>query len=138
MIQSQTGALGGMDHYYEPPLTGDDLLLIARSAALARASGEPLPWSPEIQAGIWRSPGEELAYADPTPTEQELYYLAALAFGLKGLNFYMLVNRENWKLGPLNPGGSGTPMLDAVRNIMRLIARLPELGSTEPVRPVAL
>ena len=138
MIQSKTGALGGMDHYYEPPLTGDDLLLIARSAALARASGEPLPWSPEIQAGIWRSPGEEVAYSDPTPAEQELYYLAALAFGLKGLNFYMLVNRENWEFAPIAPGGAVSSYVIGVRKVVRLLSQLTDFGELEPVTPIAL
>jgi hypothetical protein len=137
-IHSATDAIAGADHYYEPPLTRDDLLILARATALTRASGEPLPWSPEIQSGIWRAPGEQVAYPDPTPAEQELYYFAALAFGLKGLNFYMLVNRENWQLAPLEPGGSPTPTLDAVRKVIQLIARLPEFGSLEPISPVAL
>jgi hypothetical protein len=57
---------------------------------------------------------------------------------LTGLNFYMLVNRENWQLAPLEPGGSPTPTLDAVRKVIQLIARLPEFGSLEPISPVAL
>jgi Glycosyl hydrolases family 35 len=137
-IRSATDAIAGVDHYYEPPLTRNDLLVLARTTALARARDEPLPWSPEIQSGIWRAPGEHVAYPDPVPAEQELYYLAALAFGLKGLNFYMLVNRENWQFAPLEPGGLPTPMLDAVRKVIQLIARLPVFGSLEPISPVAL
>ncbi|HEY8644351.1 MAG TPA: beta-galactosidase [Gaiellaceae bacterium] len=137
-IHTATGAIGGMDQYYEPPLDGDDLLAVARSTALARANGEPLPWSPELQAGIWRSPGEQVAYPDPTAEEQELYYLAALAFGLKGLNFYMLVNRENWEFAPIEPGGAASAYLTGVRKVVRLISQLPEFGELEPVSPVAL
>jgi hypothetical protein len=117
---------------------GAQLLDAADHPALARASGEPLPWSPEIQAGIWRSPGEEVAYADPTPAEQELYYLAALAFGLKGLNFYMLVNRENWEFAPIEPGGAVSSYVIGVRKVVRLISQLPDFGEFEPVTPVAL
>ncbi|MDB4956740.1 MAG: hypothetical protein JWO36_4309 [Myxococcales bacterium] len=138
VLHTATGAIGGMDHYYEPPLDADDLLAVARSTALARANGEPLPWSPELQAGIWRSPGEQVAYPDPTAEEQELYYLAALAFGLKGLNFYMLVNRENWEFAPIDPAGAVSAHLTGVRTIVRLIAQLPEFGEFEPVSPVAL
>jgi hypothetical protein len=134
-IRVVTGALGGMDHYYEPPLTTGDLLALARATAFAAAAGEAIAWSPEIQAGIWRSPGEHVAYPDPDAAELALYYVAALAFGLKGLNFYMLVNRENWELAPLEPGGAATPTLDAVRTAVRLLS---EVGSTEPIRPVAL
>jgi hypothetical protein len=100
--------------------------------------GQPVSWSPEIQSGIWRVPGEHVAYPDPTPGEQELYYIAALAFGLKGLNFYMLVNRENWEHAPLDPGGAPTPALAAVRGVVQVITRLSQLGSFEPVTSVAL
>ena len=137
-IRSTTGALGGMDHYYEPPLDSVDLLGLAWSTALSRADGEPILWSPEIQAGIWRAPGEDVAYPDPSAAEQELYYLAALAFGLNGLNFYMLVNRENWALAPIEANGETTPTITAVRNTLRLVSRLCELGELEPVSPVAL
>jgi hypothetical protein len=134
-IRLSTGALGGMDHYYEPPLTTGDLVALARATAFATAAGEAITWSPEIQAGIWRSPGERPAYPDPDAAEQGLYYAAALAFGLQGLNFYMLVNRENWELAPLEPGGAATPMLESVRTVVGLLS---ELGPTEPERSVAL
>jgi hypothetical protein len=137
-IRAGTGVLGGMDHYYEPPLDADDVLALARASALVRAAGEPLPWSPEIQAGIWRSPGETVSYPDPTPAEQELYYLAALAFGLKGLNFYMLVSRENWEGAPLGPDGTQRPNLAGVRRVVQLFERLPELAELEPITPIAL
>jgi Glycosyl hydrolases family 35 len=137
-IASATNAVVGMDHYYKPPLTCDDLLVLGRAIAHTRAAGEPLPWSPEIQAGIWRSPGERVTYPDPTPEEQALYYFAALAFGLKGLNFYMLVNRDNWQFAPIEPSGTATPMLDAVRKVIRLFEQLPEFASLKPISPVAL
>jgi hypothetical protein len=137
-IHSATHAIAGVDHYYEPPLTRDDLLVLARATALTRASGELLPWSPEIQSGIWRAPRDRVAYPDPTSAEQTLYYLAAFAFGLKGLNFYMLVNRENWQHAPLEQGGPPTAMLDAVRKVIQLVARLPAFGSLQPISPVAL
>jgi Glycosyl hydrolases family 35 len=138
VIGSQTDAIAGMDHYYEPPLTRDDLLVLARTTALTLAGNEALPWAPEIQAGIWRSPGEHVAYPDPTPEEQALFYFAALAFGLKGLNFYMLVNRENWQFAPLEPSGTATPTHVAVRKVVRLFEQLPDFGSLEPISPVAL
>jgi hypothetical protein len=137
-IRAATGALGGMDHYYEPPLTDSDLFALARAAAFARAAGEPIPWSPEIQAGIWRSPGQPPVYPDPAAAEQTLYYVAALAFGLLGVNFYMLVNRENWEFAPLDPDGTATPTLAGVRAVMPLFERLPRRDAFQPVTPVAL
>jgi Glycosyl hydrolases family 35 len=137
-ICSATNAIAGMDHYYEPPLTCDDLLVLGRAIALTRATGHALPWSPEIQAGIWRSPSEHVAYPDPTPEEQALYYFAALALGLNGLNFYMLVNRENWQFAPIESSGTATPMLTAVRKVIRLFEQLRQFGSLKPISPVAL
>lgn len=138
LIQAHAGTVGGEDLYYIPPLSEDDLVRLARAAAGARADREPLPWAPEIQAGIWRSPGQPDDFPAPTAAEQALYYIAALAFGLKGLNFYMLVDRENWDLAPLVADGSPGPTLAAVRQVAGLVRRLPDWGRLRPVTPVAL
>jgi hypothetical protein len=137
-LQQAVHGLGGEDMYYIPPLRLHHLVPLVRSAATAYANGEVLPWVPEIQAGIWRSPGEHPDYPDPTPEQQALYYIAALACGFKGLNFYMLVERENWDLAPLGRNGSYTAMLGAVRQSVALLKRLLEVDALRPVHTVAL
>jgi hypothetical protein len=131
-IREATGAATGEDHYYIPPLDGSDIHRLARSAATARAAGEPLPWVPELQAGIWRSPGEDVTYPDPTPLEQEIWSGAAIALGFAGANFYMLADRENWEHAPLTVSGQPSPFFVQVRRIVDALAERHDLLSVPP------
>jgi hypothetical protein len=137
VLRSAVRGVGGPDLYYVPPLKRTDLTRLALWVALVVA-GEPLPWAPEIQAGIWRSPGIPQLGPDPTPAEQCLWYLAALAFGLRGLNFYMLADRENWALAPLDQVGNAGPFLEGVRTAAQVINSFPDWGSMRPLPSVAL
>lgn len=137
-LTAAANGVGGEDLYYIPKLGWEHLCHLAQTAALARAAGEIAPWAPEIQAGIWRSPGRQVDYPDPTVEEQTFYYLAAVAFGLGGFNFYMLVQRENWDFSPLRPNGAPTPMVRSVRSAVSLLKRMPKREALCPRSPVAL
>lgn len=136
-LSQAVGGIGGEDLYYRPPLRRTDLARVALAAALAIADGS-LAWAPEIQAGIWRLPGLAANSSDPTAAEQRLWYHAALAFGLRGLNFYMLADREHWALAPLAADGHPTPFLAAVQSAVRVVRAFPEWGALRPVPSVAL
>lgn len=127
---------GGPDLYYVPPLTDEDIDRMARSIAIAKAHDPALPWAPEIQAGIWRAAGQPTV--DPMLEELELWWLAAVAFGLRGLNLYMLADRENWADAPLRVDGSHGPLMPVVQRLAALIRAIPGWGRLAPVSPVAL
>ncbi|MEV6288628.1 beta-galactosidase [Kribbella sp. NPDC051770] len=133
-VRRDVGAATGEDHYYIPPLDTADIHRLARSAATARAAGEPLPWIPELQAGIWRSPGELVEYPDPTPLEQEVWWGAAVALGFAGFNLYMLGNRENWELAPLENDGRRSDFFAPIDQLVGLAHRRPD-ALTAPVVP---
>ncbi|SDZ45447.1 beta-galactosidase [Herbiconiux ginsengi] len=133
-IRAATGAAIGEDHYYIPPLDAADLHRLARSAATARSAGEPLPWVPELQAGIWRSPGEDVRYPDPTPLEQEIWWGAAIALGFAGANLYMLADRENWEYAPLSSDGQRSPFFRPIARL-RLLSRFHPDALTLPALP---
>ena len=58
-------------------------------------------WSAEFQSGIY--PIQAVGYLPP---QHFLYVpLALMARGLKGWNWYMLVNRDNWYNSPINEWG---------------------------------
>lgn len=138
-VRARTGAATGVDHYYVPPLDLADIDRLAKTAAFARLAGEPLVWAPELMAGIWRSPGEEVAYPDPTAVEQAAWWGAALALGYQGFNLYMLANRENWEYAPIDVADAGgAAFLDAVQRLVGLIRRTPDLLCARPVRQVNL
>ena len=136
-IRRATGAAVGEDHYYIPPLDTDDIHRLARSAATARAAGEPAPWVPELQAGIWRSPGELVDYPEPTPLEQEIWWGAAVALGFAGANLYMLVDRENWEHSPLDIDGRHSSFFAPVGGLLSLAANRPDALAL-PIQPAVI
>jgi len=138
VIRTRTAASSGEDHYYVPPLAIDAISRLALSAATARAAGEPLAWIPELQSGIWRSPGEVVDYPDPDPAEQEAWWGAALAVGFSGFNLYMLVDRENWEFAPIGSDGTPRDAAARVRRIVRLLTENPELTIAQPATTVTV
>lgn len=137
-LGSTAPAVVGEDHYFEPPVTEDDLAGLALAAAQGIASKSSLVWAPEVQSGIWRSPGEHPAYPDPTGHDLAVWWGAALAFGYQGFNLYMLVNRENWEFAPISETGSPGPLADEVRRLVRLVKGVPGLAAYRPVADVDL
>lgn len=132
------GVAVGVDHYYDPPIPWSLVSCLARTAASARAAGEPLVWAPEMMAGIWRSPGEVVQYPDPTPEEQAAWWGAAMALGYRGFNFYMLVDRENWALAPVSATGEPTAFAAPLERLSRLLRACPEVLDARPVTSVAV
>ena len=132
-IRGAVDAAVGEDHYYIPPLDTADIHRLARSAATARAAGEPLPWIPELQAGIWRSPGEHVEYPDPTPLEQEIWWGAAIALGFKGFNLYMLADRENWEFSPINSAATRSPFFRPIEKLSASLAKSMETLTASPL-----
>lgn len=130
--------IAGEDLYFEPPISAEDVIRLARTLALARAAREPLRWAPEIQAGIWRAPGREPRHRDPTPHEQAFWLLAAIAFGLQGMNLYMLADREHWDLAPLDHMGQPGEFWPSIERAVRTLRAVVESGSVAPASRVAV
>jgi hypothetical protein len=131
-------AVVGEDHYFEPPITDHDLTGLAIAAAQGEASGSSLVWAPEVQSGIWRSPGEAVTYPDPTDDELAAWWAAALAVGYQGFNLYMLVDRENWEFAPIARDGRLRPLVGHARALLRATRAIPNLATYRPVPQVAL
>lgn len=68
-----------------------------------------LPFSPEFQSGIWH--GWHYASGILTARHYRLMALSAMLAGLAGWNWYMLVNRDNWYMAPINEWGRARPEL---------------------------
>lgn len=62
-----------------------------------------LPSIPEFQAGIWH--GWHYHTGVLSTRHYELSGLSALLAGVAGWNWYMLVNRDNWYMSPINEWG---------------------------------
>ncbi len=63
-----------------------------------------LPFVPEFGCGIWSHHPRT-----PTAEEQEFITLSAFMYGMKAVNFYMLVERERWQGCPITRHGTLRP-----------------------------
>lgn len=81
------------------------------------------PFSAEFGLGAWH--GHH--YQTGVITGQHVRYqaLLALALGIKGLSWYMFVNRDNWYFSPVNENGEIRPELyDQVKDLVRIFKEL--------------
>jgi beta-galactosidase len=107
---SSTADLVGFDYYHGE----DDLEIVARRTRLLSGTSD-LPFAPEIGVG---SP----PWFFPISAEASLEtILTALAFGLRGLNLYMLVGRDRWIGAPIDEHGEALPTLEPIRRLMRAL-----------------
>lgn len=65
------------------------------------------PYIAEFGSGIWHG----MPNRDYTPDHYRLTAMTALASGVKGWNWYMLVDRDNWTSSPINERGVIRPEL---------------------------
>ncbi len=83
-----------------------------------------LPFVPEFGSGIWSHHPKT-----PTPPEEEFVTLAALMYGMRAVNFYMLVERERWQGSPITRHGEFRPeFADFYRRLADFFRKYP-LGS---------
>jgi beta-galactosidase len=72
---------------------------VVKRRVLALTGTSRLPIIPELGAGGW------LAWQSFTPEDNQTTALTALMYGVKGVNFYMFVNRERWYGAPVSKDG---------------------------------
>ena len=90
-----------------------------------------LPFVPEFGSGIWSH-----HHLTPTPEEQEFTTLTALMYGLRAINFYMLVERERWQGSPITRHGAYRPgYADLYQRLSAFLQQYP-LGSFSRQTPV--
>jgi hypothetical protein len=63
----------------------------------------PLPYIAEFECGIWHGWHDHIGVLKAN--QYQLTSLSALGCGIKGFNWYMLVNRDNWYYCPIQEGG---------------------------------
>jgi len=78
-------------------------------SARVLAAYSRLPYIAELGAGIWHDWLTEVGIL--TPNHYRLVCLSALLCGVVGWNWYMLVNRDNWAMAPINEQGRSHPDL---------------------------
>ncbi|GMV36211.1 MAG: hypothetical protein AMXMBFR61_07190 [Fimbriimonadales bacterium] len=83
----------------------------------------PIPYIAEFEAGVWHGLHEMAGVM--SPNHYRLVCFTALAAGIAGWNWYMLVNRDNWYYCPIQEWGRIRPELYSVfRDIVRVYDEL--------------
>lgn len=82
-----------------------------------------LPFIAEFAAGIWHARHYETGVL--TANHYRLLALSALAAGIAGWNWYMLVNRDNWYMSPINEWGrERAELYEVFKEIVTVFKRL--------------
>jgi beta-galactosidase len=80
-----------------------------------------LPYIAEFASGIWHN--HHYATGVITPNHYRLLTLSMVLAGLKGWNWYMLVNRDNWYMAPINEWGNAREELFSVfKSLVKVFA----------------
>ncbi|MFQ6079012.1 MAG: beta-galactosidase, partial [Thermodesulfobacteriota bacterium] len=111
----------GIDNYMPSMLKGDQSLVVSWYYRLARARTR-FPWSPEFQAGIWVGMDKEFGIINGEHIEY--MGLLALTLGLRGLSYYMFVDRDNWHYSPLNERGEKRPSFASYQKVIQIAKSL--------------
>jgi len=86
----------------------DELFTFYKNVSYA-ASVLKVPYIAEFESGIWH--GWHYDTKMLTANHYRMACLTALAGGIVGWNWYMLVDRDNWYMSPINPKGYKRPEL---------------------------
>ncbi|MCC6408057.1 MAG: beta-galactosidase [Planctomycetes bacterium] len=115
----------GIDPYPDAECNGDASELLEQLRTLRMVAREP--FVAEFGAGVWRG-----ATCDYGPDHYRLLAHAALAAGVRGWNWYMLVERDNWQGSPINERGDVDPRLGpAFRDAVVAFERLEHAPAPE-------
>jgi hypothetical protein len=124
-------AIAGPDLYPTNEFVGrnDEHRVFMDSVRYARSYSR-LPYIPEFESGIWHGWHYEVGALGGN--HYRLMCLSALAAGIVGWSWYMLVNRDNWYMAPINEWGRFRPEL---YNVFRTIVDIfQEIDPTSAVQ----
>jgi hypothetical protein len=120
--------LVGCNNYFDDPRSPEEFLNLVWWYGLQRTRlGSS--WAPEFWCGKWLELGQDTSIFDPH--HYEYVVMLGLAAGLRGANFFMFVERDDWHYSPLNaiakprpnllqPFSRILPLMNALRDDERL------------------
>lgn len=95
-----------------------------------------LPFIAEFASGVWHQRHYETGVL--TPNHYRLLATSALLGGIVGWNWYMLVNRDNWYMSPINEWGrTRGELFDVFKEVVTIYNRL-QPASLEKICDVAV
>lgn len=133
----QVSGLAGYDYYPNMPMQYPDFVKVTQAVNYSRTVLKAA-WSPEIMCGIWDFSGQEHEATHLSAEDFEYLYFTCLAYGLKGMNFYMLADRDNWVGSPLTETGARAEASAAVEAVMRFFENFPTFPSMDREQPIGV
>jgi beta-galactosidase len=125
--------LVGLDYYHRATPTEHWTILRRTTELACRCEGNETPaFGAEVGAGF-------PPFFAPLDERDSMYALvAALAYGLRGFNLYMAVERDRWIGAPIDPHGRARPMAALYKRLMSALDRTAfhTLRRSAPVRLV--
>ncbi len=125
--------LVGLDYYHHATPAEHTVLMRRTTELAARAVGRSVP-AFGAEMGVGFPP-----FFAPHDEKDSLYTLiAALAYGLRGFNLYMAVERDRWIGAPIDRHGHPRPLADAYNELCEALerAKFYSLHRRAPVRLV--
>jgi beta-galactosidase len=123
----------GLDYYHRASPAEHGAILRRTTELACRCEGLGRPaFGAEVGAGF-------PPFFSPIDPGDSIYALVcAMAYGLRGFNLYMAVERDRWIGAPIDPHGRPRPLADEYRKLLRAIehVKLHTLHRSTPVRLV--
>lgn len=88
----------GANNYLDRLETLDEVLVGVWWNGVTRATAD-FPWAPEYWCGRWVEEAQDTSVFEPD--HYKFCLLAQIAFGLRGLNYFSLVERDDWHYSPI-------------------------------------
>ncbi len=110
--------------YYHRTAPNEHMIILRRTSELAeRTLGEKAPaFGAEVGAGF-------PPFFAPLDEKDSLYALTcALAYGLRGFNLYMAVERDRWVGAPIDPIGRPRKMADSYKSLVDALDKVDFYG----------
>ncbi len=117
----QTAGLNGVDLYPSRDFHHPDEHRLYLEAARYLRTYSRLPYIAEFEAGVWHGAHVEGQIGALGANHYRMAAISAMQAGVVGWNWYMLVNRDNWSMAPINEWGRSRPdLFEAFRQITAL------------------
>lgn len=101
--------------------------LVARWFYMLQRAQFAFPWSAEFQSG-WI--GLDDVFGFITEEHSEYMPMAAMAAGIRGMSFFMFVERDDWNWSPVNSMGKVRPgRYSRFKRVVRSLRALPQLDT---------
>lgn len=121
----QIAGLNGVDLYPSRDFHHPDEHRLYLDAARYLSTYSRLPYIAEFEAGAWHGAHVESQIGALSANHYRMAAISALQAGVVGWNWYMLVNRDNWSMSPINEWGlSRSDLFTAFQQITALFRKI--------------